>query len=253
MTGKPTQPDRSTPPAHYHAARRDWPAYFDAMRGTPARETLVRALDLFDLEFKAGRTWGEGPIKKLALDLAAGEGRDVRELLRRGWSVIATDNAEEALKRISQRTDISESERTNLTLMRRSFEELALAGFGSIVPADQRPLLINASFALPFCSAECFEVLWQKIVEALPIGGRFAGQFFGDRDDWAKREASAADSAPPHSSTTTPGTTHISRDRLMGLLDPMVIEFLSEEDRASADRTHAPKRWHLFHVVLRKR
>ncbi len=261
MTGKPTHPDGamttggtsgSTPPAHYYAARRDWPAYFEAMRGTPARETLVRALDLFDLEFKAGRTWGEGPIKKLALDLAAGEGRDVRELLKRGWSVIATDNVEEALNRIKQRTDISENERERLTIIKRSFEELTANGFGSIVPADQRPLLINASFALPFCPAECFEVLWRKIVEALPIGGRFAGQFFGDRDDWAKRGESASDSTPPHSSTT-PGTTHISRDRLMVLLEPMIIEYLSEEDRASADRTHAPKRWHLFHVVLRKR
>lgn len=252
MTGKPTQPDRSTPPAHYHAARRDWPAYFDAMRGTPARETLVRALDLFDLEFKAGRTWGEEPIDKLAIDLAAGEGRDVRELLKRGWSVIATDNADEALTRIEQRMDIGIHDRQRLTLLKRSFEGLIDKGLGSIVPDGQRPLLINASFALPFCPERCFEALWEEIVEALPRGGRFAGQFFGDRDDWALRGESGTGSTPPHSSTT-PGTTHVSRDRLMGLLEPMVVEYLSEEDRESADRTHAPKRWHLFHVVLRKR
>lgn len=252
MTGQPTQPDRSTPPAHYHAARRDWPAYFDAMRGTPARETLARALDLFDLEFKAGKVWGEVPIAKLAFDLAAGEGRDSRELLQRGWSVIATDNADEALTRIKHRADISENDRERLTLTKRSFEELAESGLYAIVPDERRPMLINASFALPFCPERYFEALWEQIIQMLPRGGRFAGQFFGDRDDWARARDSAPSPLPPHS-PETPGTTHVSRDRLMALLEPMVVEYLSEEDRESADRTHAPKRWHLFHVVLRKR
>ncbi|MBL0870141.1 MAG: class I SAM-dependent methyltransferase [Phycisphaerales bacterium] len=258
MTGKPTQPDRSSPPAHYHAARRDWPAYFDAMRGTPARETLVRALDLFDLDFKAGKVWGEEPIKKLAIDLAAGEGRDVRELLKRGWSVIAIDNADEALSRIEQRTDISETERARLSLVKQSFEELVAAGLGAIVPSGRKPMLINASFALPFCPHEHFEELWKQIVQTLPTGGRFAGQFFGDRDDWATsgrggHHRFSGSSPPTAADKPSPGTTHVSRARLIELVEPMVIEYLSEEDRESADRTHAPKHWHLFHVVLRKR
>lgn len=264
MTGKPPHPDRATsasgaggskPPAHYHAERRDWPAYYDAMRGTPARETLVRALDLFDQEFKSGRVWGAAGSERLAFDLAAGEGRDVQEMLKRGWSVIATDNAEEALQRIAARSDISEDQRARLTSTNRSFEELVSVGLRTIAPNEQRPLLINASFALPFCPSTCFDDLWSQIVETLPHGGRFAGQFFGDRDDWVRTRTDHhnVQASPAARGSPVPGTTHVTRARLFELIEPMVIEFLCEEDRESADRTHAPKRWHLFHVVLRKR
>ena len=57
----------------------DWPGYFGAVRGKGARETLVAALDSFEREGCAGG---------LAVDVAAGEGRDSLELLTRGWRVV---------------------------------------------------------------------------------------------------------------------------------------------------------------------
>ena len=66
----------------------DWPGYFGAVLGKEPRETLVRALDLFTDEGFAGG---------LAVDIAAGEGRDTLELLKRGWNVVATDGHPEVV------------------------------------------------------------------------------------------------------------------------------------------------------------
>lgn len=58
--------------------------------------------------------------------------------------------------------------------------------------------MVKASFALPFCDPVDFPGLWSRIVTAIRPGGRFAGQFFGDRDSWA----------------SFPGRTHHSPDEV---------------------------------------
>lgn len=52
----------------------DWSGYFNAVLGKGARDTLIAALDSFELE---------GFNNGFAIDLAAGEGRDSLELLSR--------------------------------------------------------------------------------------------------------------------------------------------------------------------------
>ena len=74
---------------------------------------------------------------------------------------------------------------------------------------------MNASFALPFCEPRHFPGLWSRIVAAIRPGGRFAGQFFGDRDTWA----------------SLPGRTHHSRDEVLELLEGFEIEMMNEEER----------------------
>jgi len=69
----------------------DWPGYFAAVLGKGARETLVAALDSFARE---GFTGG------LAIDIAAGEGRDTLELLKQGWRVVATDGHRDAFSHL---------------------------------------------------------------------------------------------------------------------------------------------------------
>ncbi len=46
--------------------------------------------------------------------------------------------------------------------------------------------LVNASFSLPFTPAAAFPALWQRIVDSIRPGGRFSGQLFGERDEWAR-------------------------------------------------------------------
>ena len=84
---QPSEPDLPPMRAQDFSEVQDWPGYFGAVLGKGARETLVAALESFAQE---GFTGG------LAVDVAAGEGRDTLELLHRGWRVVATDGHPEA-------------------------------------------------------------------------------------------------------------------------------------------------------------
>jgi hypothetical protein len=94
--------------------------------------------------------------------------------------------------------------------------------------------LVNASFSLPFCPPEAFPAVWSRIVGSLRGGGRFAGQFFRPKDDWART-----------------GLRTWTRVEVESLLAPFEVEMLDEHDRDGWVFTK-PKHWHVFHVVARK-
>lgn len=213
---EPNESDLPPRRAQDFAEVADWPGYFAAVLGKAPRETLVDALDRFARE---------GVATGHAIDLAAGEGRDTLELLRRGWHVVATDSHPEAFALLLPR--VPDAARPRLTTIQATFDE---------TPLDACDLL-NASFALPFCAPECFGELWRRIVAAIRPGGRFAGQFFGRRDSWA----------------TLPGRTHHDRAEIDALLAPFEIESIREEERDDPPTVRRPKHWHIFHVVARRR
>jgi tellurite methyltransferase len=193
-----------------------WREYYDAMEGLPARETLVFALDRFDAE--------GAPAGAQSVDVGCGEGRDAIEMLRRGWHVFAFDGQPEAIRRLLIRSDRPPNAPLEARVV--SFEE-----------ADwPRANLVNASFSLPFCPPEVFPTLWGRVIESLLPGGRFSGQLFGDRDDWAGEER----------------MTHHTRAEVEWLLTPFTIEHFVEEERDGATATGTPKHWHVFHLVVRK-
>lgn len=208
--------DQPKPGAAHFAAKRDWPGYYDAVAGKGPRETLVDALDRFDAEGL--------PDAPLAIDLGCGEGRDTVELLKRGWRVLAIDAEQDAFSRLYARPD----------LCHRDDLRTAVAPFET-TPFEPA-LLVNASFALPFCPPEHFADLWKRLVDAVLPGGRFAGQLFGERDTWA----------------AIPDRTHHTRAQVEALLAPFEIERLDEEERDGEDAMHNAKHWHIFHVVARK-
>lgn len=204
-------------PAHSYAATRDWPGYFAATAGRPPRDTLLDALSCFDREPSA--------TARSCVDVGCGEGRDTAELLRRGWRVHAADGHPEAIQRLVARADLGDTSR--LTMQLCPFESMP------IPPCD----LVNASFSLPFCEPAHFDALWERVVAALRPGGRFAGQFFGDRDTWA----------------ALPDRSHHTRTRVEAMLKPFLVESLNEEEREGEDCSGAGKHWHVFHIVGRKR
>lgn len=210
------------PKAHACAETRDWPGYFRSVAGREPRETLLDALARFDAE-------GVVDVAKppLAIDLGCGEGRDAAELLRRGWRVLAIDGHPMGLDLLGQRSDIAD--RRGLETRLASFEEIA----SGPLPACR---LVNASFSLPFCPPSHFAGLWSAVRGALEPAGRFAGQFFGERDSWA----------------SIPDRSHQTRDEVLTLLDGLEIERLDEEERDGADCHQQAKRWHVFHVVARR-
>ncbi len=201
-------------PAHAYAAQRDWPGYFAAVAGKGPRETLIEAL----------RLWGDRP-PGFAVDLAAGEGRDAAELVRRGWRVLAIDGHPQAIARMAARVDVPDWSR--LRTVQAMMEDAPLP------ECD----LLNASFALPFCLPHRFAELWERIVSAVRPGGWFCGQLFGDRDTWA----------------ALPDRSHQTREQAMEMLARFDIAQFNEEDKDGADAHHHPKHWHVYHVVARKR
>jgi len=219
-------------PAHVYASERNWPAYFDALGHLPARETLLRAITLFDAE-------SPPDAARHALDLGCGDGRDTLELLARGWHVTAIDSSREGLHRLEARTP--PDQRPRLTTLHSTFEELAdqqtLTPPHPAAHSSAQVDLVNASFALSFCPPHSFAALWSRVRQAIKPGGRFAGQFFGPSDDWA----------------SLPDRSHHSDEQIRNdLLAGFDIEFWQEENRPTSNSDH-PKHWHLFHVVAKVR
>jgi SAM-dependent methyltransferase len=201
------------------AAVRDWPGYFQVMLGKPARETLAKALELFEKE-------GLPDSGKTAIDLGCGEGRDTLELLARGWHVTAIDSHPMAFEHLRKR--VPEEQRPRLTTHVAEFD----APIWGAAPVS----LVNASFSLPFCDPDKFPGLWRRIVGVIRPGGRFAGQLFGERDSWA----------------ALPDRTHHARRELDKLFDGFVWEELREEEKDDKDALGNPKHWQVFHIAARR-
>lgn len=191
-----------------------WASYYRQLRDRPPRRTLLAALDAF----------GAKPPGALAIDLGCGDGRDVVEMLRRNWRVIAVDAEPEALRQLQAR---------------------GLPGGGDVTPITARleevpiPLgvhLVNSSFAMPLCPPEAFFRTWARLREALPAGGRFSGQWYGVRDSWVGRH----------------GMTFVGRDEALAHLDGMAIEMFEEEESDGVTPRGNAKHWHIFHIVARK-
>jgi SAM-dependent methyltransferase len=218
----PTPATPAFPPgkAHEHAAKRDWPAYFAAVEGKPARDTLLKALELFEKEDAA-----KGRQERFAIDLGCGSGRDTFELLNRGWRVLAIDSSPLAIELLAGK--VPENQKARLETRAAGFEGLTLP----------RADLANASYALPFCDPGAFPAAWSTIVGAIPVGGRFAGQFFGERDGWAK----------------LPDRTHHTRDQVNAMLRDFNLEDLKEIENREAGATGEVKDWHIFHIVAKRR
>ncbi len=197
--------------------------YYDAVASRPPNDSLLQALQRFDAEpAPAGG--------RFAVDLGCGEGRDTAELLRRGWRVLAIDAQPEAIRRLLARPNLAHTERLTTQVMR--FEEARWP------EAD----LVNASYSLPFCPAEHFPALWQRIVASIRPGGRFAGTLFGDHDDWATQRHSRFGKS-----------VHHTRAEVETLLAPFEVEWLREQDEDTTTATGQPKHWHAFHIVARQR
>ena len=192
----------------------NWAAYYEKLRERPPRRTLITALDRF----------GPDAAGSLAVDLGCGDGRDVIEMLRRRWRVVAVDAEPEALRQLQARPL---PDGHDLTPIQARFED---------VPLPLGLSLVNSSFAMPLCEPEAFRSVWERIREALPSDGRFSGQWYGRRDSWAGR----------------PGMSFVDRDEALALLDGFELEMFEEEEADGVTPRGNAKHWHIFHIVALK-
>jgi SAM-dependent methyltransferase len=195
-----------------------WVRFFDAAGAEP-RETLLLALDRYTAE-------ANGDSEPLAVDLGCGAGRDSLELLRRGWRVLAIDAHPEALKRLREKA-VTLQLAARLETLQSSFEAAGWPG----------ARLLNSSFALPFCAPDRFDDLWRRVVASLEGGGRFSGQLFGERDEWASNRE----------------LTFHTRTEAEALFDGFDLERFDEVEQDGRTALGEAKHWHLFHIVARRR
>jgi len=199
----------------------DWSSYYQAVAAHPPRHTLVRALALRDARERA-------PLEPpLAIDLGCGGGRDTRLLLERGWRVLAIDAEAEAIARLNDSLASQPELRDRLSVQVCPFAEIDW-------PPSAR--LVNASFSLPFCPPDGFADLWRSIAGVLADGGWFCGQFFGDRDEWARH----------------PNITSQRREDVLALLADFAIAELNEEEYDGTTATNTAKHWHIFHAIAHR-
>jgi len=205
------------PRGNHPKGKPPWSRYYKATAKGPPRDTLMRALSLFDVE-------ASGRKGRFAVDLGCGAGRDTFELLRRGWRVLAVDNDLDAIRFVRSNT-LAEYEARLRT---------RLAPFDSVkLP---RCDLVNGSYSLPFCRPEHFDAFWRRITGSLRPGGRFAGHLFGVNDEWAR-------------STKLTFHTCLQVHALLGQLE---TEFFEEKEWNGTTGSGQKKHWHVFSLVARR-
>jgi SAM-dependent methyltransferase len=192
-----------------------WPDYYDVTAERPAWATVIRAAGAFD-------ELPPSAPPRLAVDLGCGAGRDTRELLRRGWRVVAVDRTPEGIQKLQTLTPAEHHDRLETHVA-------DVADF-EIPPCD----LVNANLILPFLPADAYAATWARIRAALPPGGRFSGMLFGDRDQAA---------------TDEPDMTCPSPDVIRGHLAGFRIEHWEEKEEDGHTALGEAHHFHLIEVV----
>jgi len=118
--------------------------------------------------------------------------------------------------------------RDTAELLRRGWSVLAIDGEEEAIARLKRRALTDD---------ERVRLGTQIAASSLREGGRFSGQLFGNRDEWAN----------------DPALTFHARTEAEELLDAFELEHFSEVEEDSTTAIGDPKHWHVFHVVARRR
>jgi tellurite methyltransferase len=163
--------------------------------------------------------------KTSALDLGSGGLKDTRFLLEYGFErVVALDIllvAETVAARFPQ---------DRFTYLKSSFEtfDFPVAAFD----------LINAQFSLPFTDPLQFDRVFGRILQSLRPAGIFAGQLFGERDEWGRDTRMSFHSAAA------------AKSMLAGMAS--LVYFSDEENWEGHLASGAPKHWHILNIIARR-
>jgi tellurite methyltransferase len=188
-----------------------WSEYYQKVGQRVPRTLFLQALEYF-------------PSPGLAVDLACGAGVETRELLRRGWQVVAIDQEAAAFEYLLGQ--VPPEQRTRLSTQCESFSTMTLPSVD----------FIWAGLSLPFCHPEQFPGLWEKITEALQPGGHFAGDLFGVRHAWRENKE----------------MTFVTLEQVRTFLQPFEIEHLAEVEEERPTVFEGMQHWHGFDVIARK-
>ena len=200
-----------------NASDTHWPDYYDVTAERPSWITTKTAAEAF------GEHPGDEP--RFAVDLGCGAGRDTRELLRRGWRVLATDMTPEGPETLWRLTPEADRDRLETEVSRLLDFEIPVC------------VVVNANLILPFQPADDYAATWARILAAIPVGGRFSGMLFAENDDAAEDD-----------DMTCP-----SVDVIRGYLDGFKVEYWLEKEEDGQTALGDDHHFHLIEVVAVRR
>lgn len=138
----------------------NWAEFQNKRTTNPPRPLLLKALELFN------------GFTGYTVELGCGSGIDTIHLLNSGWKVYAVDGTTNGFENV--KSSISKNELPNVEFKQEYFEDL-------IIPDSD---FVYASYSIPFCKEESFDMFWNRIVNSIKVGGRFAGHLYGEQDGW---------------------------------------------------------------------
>ena len=188
-----------------------WSDYYRKVENRAPRDLFIQAVELF-------------PTPGIAIDLGCGGGIETRELLRRGWQVIAIDEEPKAFEFLTSK--VPPPQRDRLTTYCSAFADLTFPS------AD----FIWAGLSLPFCAPGLFPGVWEQMTMALRPGGRFAGDLFGVNHAWNSKT----------------DMTFLNMEQVQGYLQSFEIELLTESEEERQTAFEGVQHWHGFAIIARK-
>ncbi len=199
-----------------------WARYYAVTVDRPAWETVRIAIARFAAE--DADTDADALRRRFAVDLGCGAGRDARELLGAGWRVLAVDREQAGLAALEAATPHE----------LRSGLQTRVADLATVqVPTCD---LVNAGLSLPFLPPVAFWDAWERVLDAVPAGGRVAVMLFGDRD------ASAGD----------PAMTCVSPAAIRDSLHAFEVEHWVDREEDTQTALGEPHHFHRLDLVARR-
>ena len=124
-------------------------------------------------------------------------------------------------------TRLSKEEQKKFKFSNQKFESIKL----------EKNNLVVANFSLPYCNKNNFKELWDKIDESILTDGYFAGNFFGDNDEWKNKKE---------------GITFLTKEQVMELFKDYEIIDFKEVEKDGTTALGKEKHWHIFNIIEKK-
>lgn len=156
--------------------------------------------------------------KNSALDVGAGALVESKYLLSQGFKKVTAVDI----------VPFEQLSNPRFLFVQSSFEEYSF-------PREEFDI-VNANFALPFCTPEHFSIVWSKMTSSMKKGAIFSGQLFGVRDAWSQDSS----------------MTFHSNAQIQELLSNFEVLRYSEVEKEMPLSTSEMKHWHFYAIIFRK-
>ena len=183
-----------------------WSQYNEQTKKNPPRSLLFKSLELFN------------QYKGKAVDIGCGAGNESVFLYDNGWDVLAVDKNAEGINNLREKYP-------QIQIQRSSFEDL------SELPK------VDLVFSIPFCSPKYFDKFINVLLKSINNNGRFAGNFFGLNDEWAKSRTNM---------------TFCTIETVKSFFINFEIEYFNEVEFNRKKANGEDKYWHIIDIIARK-